>query len=251
MPNQVILFVKYWRSQHGVAPKVKMKYSNLNPIQYCVTWLSRVQVYIYRRCIYPKLFGRPFPNFSPIVEIGRHTYGITKKTIFNSPALCKSNVKVGNFCSIGPGVIMLIHAEHPTNLATTFPLRTLMYPGMGRRNVSGCSNLDAFSGPIEIGHDVWIGQNALILSGLSIGTGAIVAAGSIVTKDVPPYGIVAGNPAKLVRFRFSEDVIQQFLNSVWWDLEDDEILKLEPYFYSEDVDKFLIQVDNIKKTKCN
>ena len=228
-----------------------MKYSKSNPTKYCVTWLNRVHGYIYRRYIYPKLFGRLFPNFKPIIEIGRHTYGITERTIFYAPALQKSYVKVGNFCSIAPGVRMLIHGEHRTNLATTFPLRTLLYPSMGMKGVVGCSNLDAFSDPIEIGHDVWIGQNALILSGVNIGTGAIVAAGSIVTKNVLPYAIVAGNPAKLVRFRFSEDTIRKFLNSQWWDLEDDDILKLEPYFYSEDVDKFLMQVESIKKTKCN
>lgn len=84
----------------------------------------------------------------------------------------------------------------------------------------------AHTTPAEIGNDVWIGQNAVIMDGVKIGDGAIVAAGAVVTKDVAPYAIVGGVPAKLIKYRFDEATIKDLLRLKWWELSDKEILSL-------------------------
>ncbi len=94
------------------------------------------------------------------------------------------------------------------------------------------ANKDAVAkGGITIGHDVWVGARANILSGVTIGNGAVVACGAVVTKDVPAYAIVGGNPAQVIRFRFTEDQIKSLLEINWWDWPEDRILQFEPYFY--------------------
>ena len=77
--------------------------------------------------------------------------------------------------------------------------------------------------PIHIGHDVWIGYGAIIMDGVTIGTGAVVAAAAVVTKDVPPYAIVAGVPARIIRYRFDDDTIRRLLESRWWDFPEEFI----------------------------
>jgi hypothetical protein len=94
-------------------------------------------------------------------------------------------------------------------------------------------------GDTVVGNDVWTTENCLIMSGVKIGDGAIVAAGSVVTRDVPPYAIVGGNPAKLIRFRFTEEQIAALLEIRWWDWPEDRVRAAVPYFESEDVDAFI------------
>jgi len=86
----------------------------------------------------------------------------------------------------------------------------------------------------QIGNDVWIGARAIVLDGISIGDGAVIAAGAVVTKDVPPYAIVGGVPAKLIRYRFEDDVIQELLKWKWWDLSLDDLQKNAPQFISQE-----------------
>jgi tetrahydrodipicolinate N-succinyltransferase len=82
----------------------------------------------------------------------------------------------------------------------------------------------------QIGNDVWLGNNVMIRAGVTIGTGAVVGMGSIVTKDVPPYAIVAGNPAKIIRYRFDEETIEKLLASKWWEKNGTVIAQLAPFF---------------------
>jgi acetyltransferase-like isoleucine patch superfamily enzyme len=82
---------------------------------------------------------------------------------------------------------------------------------------------DRFKEPVVIGNDVWIGTGAIILRGLSVGDGAVIGAGAVVTKDVPPYAIVAGNPARVIKYRFEEAVIKRIQASKWWEMSDGEI----------------------------
>jgi carbonic anhydrase/acetyltransferase-like protein (isoleucine patch superfamily) len=97
----------------------------------------------------------------------------------------------------------------------------------------------AIRGDILIGSDVWVTFGSYVLSGVTIGDGAVVATGSVVTKDVPPYAIVGGNPAKLIRLRHSEEQIAELLEIRWWDWPEEEIRKAVPYLASEDVDAFI------------
>jgi hypothetical protein len=94
-------------------------------------------------------------------------------------------------------------------------------------------------GDTIVGNDVWTTENCLIMSGVKIGDGAIVAAGAVVTKDLPPYAIVGGNPAKLIRYRFTEEQIAALLEIRWWDWPEDKVRAAVPYLESEDADAFI------------
>lgn len=95
----------------------------------------------------------------------------------------------------------------------------------------------------RIGHDVWIGRSAILLAGVGIGDGAVVGAGSVVTQPVPPYAIVAGNPARLIRYRFDETVIERLLKVQWWTMDERKLHELGPLF--NDVEKFLSAVERV------
>lgn len=186
-----------------------------------------------------KIFPVKRVVLSPYVTVGRHTYGVRPGMFFHPTA--QSPVTIGSFCSLAPGVRFMCHAGHPTNLPSTYPIRTLIT----RRNTPPPPNRlnhDAVTkGPITVGHDVWIGENAVILSGLTIGTGAVIGTGAIVTKNVEPYAIVVGSPARVVKKRH-EQYIPALLASRWWELTDDEIASLDDVFYSQDISRFLQRV---------
>lgn len=94
-------------------------------------------------------------------------------------------------------------------------------------------------GKIIIGNDVWIGEGVRILSGITIGDGTIVAAGSVVSKSVPPYALVAGNPARVKRYRFSQEHIEKLLKISWWDWDEEKITRAQHSGYFDDIDKFI------------
>ena len=140
-----------------------------------------------------------------LVEVGRCTYGridIRSNT--------KNMLKIGNFCSIADKVTFMLGIDHPTNLISTYPFKNYFFNG-----ISAISK-----GDIVLDDDVWIGYNVTILSGVHIGQGAIVAAGAVVTKDVPPYAIIGGVPAKIIKYRFSPNVIEQLLQLDYSQLTD-------------------------------
>ena len=182
----------------------------------------------------------------PNVTIGRHSYCVRKRTIFSELSPNQPPVSIGNFCSIASGVVILANADHPTHLPSIFPFRSTLFTKEARPGKDS-PNPDVVSrGPVNIGHDVWIGTNAIVLSGVTIGTGAVIGAGAIVTKDIPPYAIAVGNPARVVRYRFAPEIIERLLRSEWWLLPDEAIRTLEPQFYSDDLPAFLDKVEAIK-----
>jgi acetyltransferase-like isoleucine patch superfamily enzyme len=175
----------------------------------------------------------PLPPL-PGVEIGRHTYGLSKKSFFvpheNVP------VRIGSFCSIGPDVLFICAAEHRVDTATTFPIQ---FVNGKIRNGNGTVG----KGPITVGHDVWIGARCIVLSGVTIGNGAVLGAGSIVTRDIPPYAIAVGNPARTIRYRFAPDVIRRLQSLEWWNWSDDLIGERVELLTATDVDRFLSMVE--------
>ena len=143
--------------------------------------------------------------------------------------------KIGKFCSIGPNCRIGL-GKHPTrNFVSTRPI----FFSMGKQSQITFADKNYFKEfeEIEIGNDVWIGANVIILDGVKIGDGAIVAAGSIVTKDVPPYAIVGGVPARILRYRFSEEEIRELLQIKWWNFRIDDLSKNFKVFH--DIKKML------------
>lgn len=142
---------------------------------------------------------------------------------------------VGAFCSIA-GRVTVGGARHPMEYVSTSPVFL-----SHRDSVKAKFSRHPYFAPAKttIGHDVWIGEGALIKGGVNIGHGAVVGMGSVVTKDVAPYAIVAGNPARLIRMRFSDDIVQALLKLRWWNLGDDELRRLAPMF--DDPERMLRQ----------
>ena len=151
---------------------------------------------------------------------------------------------VGNYCSIG-NEVKVITGRHPVNeFVSTSPFfyssikscpKMLQKESVYKEHKKVLFNGNEYS--CVIGNDVWIGSHAIILEGIKIGDGAIVGAGAVVTKDVPPYAVVAGSPAKIIKYRYPDDVISKLLDSKWWNWDLETIKKNLPLFL--DVDKMV------------
>ncbi|WP_290743504.1 CatB-related O-acetyltransferase [Fibrobacter sp. UBA4309] len=140
---------------------------------------------------------------------------------------------IGKFCQIAAGVEFVMNgANHQMNAVSTFPFYTLEGWDMKPPAASDMP----FKGDTVIGNDVWIGQNATILSGVHIGDGAIIGANSVVASDVEPYSIVVGNPVKLIRYRFDEELTSLLLKFKWWDKPVEEINALIPVLTNSDLE---------------
>lgn len=154
-------------------------------------------------------------------------------------------MKVGRYCSIAEGLKMLGH-HHPINWLTTSTSIYAPSPQVNPRVFEKNFELYKFPnrnyGMVTIGNDVWIGSDVLMKGGINIGTGAVILAGSVVVKDVPPYAIIGGNPAKIIRFRFDENTIEKLLATQWWEYNIYDFSKLD---LSNPLD-FLEKFDEIK-----
>lgn len=141
----------------------------------------------------------------------------------------ESNVKIGKFCSVAPGVFIGA-GNHDYNFVTTHPILFDSYYddvtnlNSEKRKANGLKDKDCAT---VIGNDVWIGQNAILKRGIRVGNGAVIAGGSVVVKDVPPFAIVGGNPAKIIKFRMSKERIEKVLENgekMWWNKSITEIV---------------------------
>jgi acetyltransferase-like isoleucine patch superfamily enzyme len=163
-------------------------------------------------------------------SVGRHSYVFAEVHTFDD----STQLEIGNFCSIALGVTFLLGGEHRTKWITTSPIRIqLQLPGAG-------SDGTPFSrGDIKIGNDVWIGHGAILTSGVTVGDGAVIGAGAVVLRDVADYAVVAGNPAKILRYRFDEDRRKQLQNLRWWDWPDAIISQHVDTLCSERLDELV------------
>ena len=144
------------------------------------------------------------------VKVGLKSYGGIKVINYNN----KNSLYIGNYCSIAQNVTFILDGDHYLNHISTYPFKSKIIDG----SLEGVSK-----GNIIVDDDVWIGYNAIIMSGVHVGQGAVVAAGSVVTKDVPSYAIVAGIPAKVIKYRFDSVIINELLNIDYYQLTDNMI----------------------------
>ncbi|MGH0683684.1 CatB-related O-acetyltransferase [Bacillus mycoides] len=171
--------------------------------------------------------GNIFP--ADLVTVGNFSYG---KLNINSYGNKNEGLMIGNLVSIGGDVLFILGGNHQYDCLTTYPFK---------KKILFKESEAITKGPIIVEDDVWIGNNAIILSGITIGKGAIVAAGSVVTKNVKPYSIVGGNPAQLIKYRFSEEVVKQLLRLDLSKMDKQFILENEELLYKK------INEDNLKE----
>jgi virginiamycin A acetyltransferase len=170
-----------------------------------------------------------------IVTTGHGTYGNPKIVGWDVPGSSLPAVEIGRFCAIAEDVTFAMQGSHRTRSLSTYPF---VDPGPPFAANPG----------ITVGHDAWIGYGAIVLGGVRIGTGAVIAAGAVVTRDVREYAIVAGNPATEVRRRFSDADVQRLLEIAWWDLcpEQSTELKLILNSHLHDLDRLENAVDALR-----
>lgn len=172
---------------------------------------DKVSLYLFRRkwrkrnALNTTIAANEFDMDSVTVGVG--TYGAVRVLNYGNG----EQLRIGNYCSIAQEVMFVLNADHFTNHISTFPFAVKL---LGEK-AEGVSK-----GDIIVDDDVWLGYRTTVLSGVHIGQGAVVAAGSVVTKDVPPYAVVGGVPAKVIKYRFEPEMIEQLLRIDYSKLDD-------------------------------
>lgn len=198
-----------------------MKYLLINPISIWLRWYFNTKKLLFKERGKNLKIG--YLSTLNDVILGNYNTFYNNTTISNSNIndfvyvgnyTRISNTTIGKFCSIGPDVKIGL-GKHPSHLISTFP----SFFAIRKQCQITFADKDYFaeSGPIIIGNDVWIGANAIIMDDITIGNGVIIAAGAVVTKNVEPYSIVGGVPAKLIKKRFAPEEITKLQNFKWWD----------------------------------
>jgi len=187
----------------------------------------------FRVILYNLLRMRKIPHCN--VEMGRGTTSVPY--IITSEE--SDRVKIGNYCSIGHGVILVVHPGHipPKGFeeyrVATYPVARIRRHGFSRKYY-----LPEPRNFVVIGNDVTLGANVIVLPGVKIGDGAIVGAGAVVAADVPPYAISAGVPARVLRYRYSDEQITKLLRIAWWNWDEKKIFDNMDWFYGR-IDDFI------------
>lgn len=165
-------------------------------------------------------------------DIGRYSWG--HLSVNNRAAGC--SLRIGQFCSLAYGTQVILGGEHRADFVTTYRFGT--YSPFDEW-YSPPADSAVGRGDVTIGNDVWIGHEATILSGVSLGDGVIVGARSVVRQDAPPYAVVVGNPARVAGFRFSPDQVEALLRIRWWDWDEERITAALPVMMSDNVQAFI------------
>jgi acetyltransferase-like isoleucine patch superfamily enzyme len=169
----------------------------------------------------------------PQYDIGIGSYGDLRVYDWGNATL-----KMGKYCSIAGGVKIFLGGAHHTEWVTTYPFNALWDAG---KFVDGKT---LTKGDVVIGNDVWIATDAVVMSGVTVADGAVIGARAVVTKDVGPYEVVVGNPAKAVKKRFDDDTISRLLEISWWDWQVQRIEKALPLLMQNNIADFISAVEN-------
>jgi len=171
-------------------------------------------------------------------RIGEFTYGRPRVIDFTKD----TRLIIGKFCSIAANVKIVLGADHRMDWVSTYPFPALVkiWP-----EADGVKGHPASKGDVVIGNDVWIAEGAVILSGVNIGDGAVIGSQAVVSKDVAPYAVVSGNPARVVKMRFDEDTIKTLLQIQWWNWPMEKIKKNVHLICSQKIDEFIKIADSL------
>jgi acetyltransferase-like isoleucine patch superfamily enzyme len=177
-----------------------------------------------------------------ITGVGKYTYG-QGNVVLHYPK--EANLKIGSFCSIADNCHIYLAGSHRIDRLTTYPF--------GHIHQKVFNKFDGTGHPkpgrdVVIGNDVWIACNVTIMSGVTVGDGAVIALNSHVVKNVEPYSLVGGNPARLIRYRFEKKIIDKLLAIKWWTMPDDKINQLLPFLCSGDFDLLFKEVEEIDES---
>lgn len=199
----------------------------MNPIRDII---RRLQWRRKNRHNYTKMNNAFDPRY---VSVGNYTYGLlTIQNHSKNEYYCE----IGHFCSIADDVIFLVADDHEMNTISTYPFKVMIM--QEDKEAKGKGN-------IIIEDDVWIGQGAIILSGVHVGQGAVIAAGAVVNKDVPPYAIVGGVPSRIIKYRFPQEIVKELLDIDYGKIDKSKLI--------EHIDCFYQKIETVQQAKelCN
>ncbi len=167
---------------------------------------------------------------SIVMTIGAYSYAIDFAYWLPLP---RTHIMIGKFCSLARNLVFNVGRNHNIQIVTTFPLGVIDRT----KTIPAPKHIVKNPHQIILGHDVWIGHSVTIMGGVKIGNGAVIGANAVVTKDIPPYAVAVGNPARVVKYRFDEETIKKFLAVKWWNWDLKKIADNLPLM--TDVEKFL------------
>ncbi|MHA6333011.1 CatB-related O-acetyltransferase [Qipengyuania sp. CAU 1752] len=175
--------------------------------------------------IRPPMLARRYPQY----DIGRGSYGELEIIDFGDG----TGFSMGAYCSVASGCKVLLGGGHRTEWVSTYPFTAL------ERSLAHIPGHPVSRGDVRIGNDVWLASDVTVTSGVTIGDGAVVMAGAVVTRDVAPYAIVGGMPARETGKRFDDETIARLLAIAWWNWPHERIVAAGSYMMSDDVGQFL------------
>jgi acetyltransferase-like isoleucine patch superfamily enzyme len=181
------------------------------------------------------------PTKQDVLTVGAYTYGSENINIFFRDS--GEKVEIGKFCSIAKNITILLGGGHRHDWVTTFPFGHVSQTEFGNEKMNGHPMT---KGSVIIGSDVWIGMGTTIMPGVKIGDGAVIAANSHIVTDIPPYGIVGGNPGKLIKLRFDSETISRLLKIKWWDFPNTEINSIKMKISQKPQENILRELESIR-----